>query len=296
MRSVLPPVKNKFDHSERRIGVYWDDARKKTLRVQSSWEDVLHPGRGDAPPMAVTERPPKRPPKATTQRRVGSSQLRTAMYGDDERAHGDQAREAEAAMTKLRGGEGSITAREALSKLMAGEPAPAAADALVRRTLLSTSRSVLDTMLLEEGFVEEARSVGHLQRPGSELEHWVHGRIVASIATCRSRENALTRELGHGIDLHMLKADADAAAALKRMSELQQLRDLAREDGAAAEDLWSEFLLNEEAASSTSGGGFRYSRELLRARHMLAKPGGAARAAKLLRAVRPSRPQSWSQP
>ena len=105
--------------------------------------------------MPVTERPPKRPPKATTQRRVGSSQLRTAMYGDD--PDGDQAREAEAAMTKLRGGEGSITAREALSKLMAGEPAPAAADALVRRTSLSMSRSMLDTLLLEEGFVEEKR-------------------------------------------------------------------------------------------------------------------------------------------
>lgn len=243
--------------------------------------------------MPVTERPPKRPPKATTQRRVGSSQLRTAMYGDD--PDGDQDREAEAAMTKLRGGEGSITAREALSKLMAGEPAPAAADALVRRTSLSMSRSMLDTLLLEEGFVEEASSDGHMQRPGSELEHWVHGRIVASIATCRSRENALQRELGHGIDLDMLKADAAAAAALKRMSELRQLRDLAREDGAAAEDLWSEFLLNEEAATSTSGGGFRYSRELLRARHMLPRPGGAARAAKLLRAVRPSRPQSCSQ-
>ena len=69
------------------------------------------------------------------------------MYGDDRDA--DQAREGEAVMTKLRGGEGSITAREALSKLMAGEPAPAAADTLVRRNLLSTSRSVLDTMLLE---------------------------------------------------------------------------------------------------------------------------------------------------
>ena len=279
--------------------------------------------------MPVAERPPKKPPKTTTKGRVGSSQLRAAVYGDD--PHGDQAREAEAAMTKLRGGDGGMTAREALSKLMAAEPAPAAADALVRRTLLlGTSRSVLDTMLLEEDFVEEVGSTGHLQRPGSELEHWVHGRIVASIAACRSREKALQRELGHGVDLHMLKApspipnananpnpnpnananpnpnpdpstdpdpnpnpnqaDADADAALKRMSELRQLRDLAREDGAAADDLWSEYLLNEEAASPT-GGGFRYSRELLRARQMLSKPGGAERAAKLLRAVWPSRPQ-----
>ena len=282
--------------------------------------------------MPAAERPPKKPPKTATKGRVGSSQLRAAMYGDD--PHGDQAREAEAAMTKLRGGDGGMTAREALSKLMAAEPAPAAADALVRRTLLGPSRSVLDTMLLEEDFVEEVGSVGHLQRPGSELEHWVHGRIVASIATCRSREKALQRELGHGVDLHMLKApipvipnpnanpnpnpnaspnpdpnpdpdpdpnpnpnpdqaDAAAAAALKRMSELRQLRDLAREDGAAADDLWSEYLLNEEAASPTGGGGgFRYSRELLRARQMLSKPGGAERAAKLLRAVRPSRPQT----
>ena len=154
--------------------------------------------------MPAAERPPKKPPKTATKGRVGSSQLRAAMYGDD--PHGDQAREAEAAMTKLRGGDGGMTAREALSKLMAAEPAPAAADALVRRTLLGPSRSVLDTMLLEEDFVEEVGSVGHLQRPGSELEHWVHGRIVASIATCRSREKALQRELGHGVDLHMLKA------------------------------------------------------------------------------------------
>lgn len=209
------------------------------------------------------------------------------MYGDDH----DQARQAAAAMTKLRGGEESMTAQEALAKLMAPPAsAPAAADALARRTSLSTSRSVLDTLLLEDGFEEEATSVGHLQRSGGELEHWVHGRIVASIATCRSRENTLRRELGHGVDLHMLKADADAAAALKRMSELRQLRDLAREDGAAAEDLWSEFLMNEEVGSA-SGGGFHYSRELLRARQMLPKPGGAARAARLLRSVRPSRSQ-----
>ena len=44
--------------------------------------------------MPAAERPPKKPPKTATKGRVGSSQLRAAMYGDD--PHGDQAREATA--------------------------------------------------------------------------------------------------------------------------------------------------------------------------------------------------------
>ena len=38
--------------------------------------------------MPAAERPPKKPPKTATKGRVGSSQLRAAMYGDDSRPSG----------------------------------------------------------------------------------------------------------------------------------------------------------------------------------------------------------------
>ena len=224
----------------------------------------------------------------------------TASYGDPN----ESARQAEQVLaTRLGSNWRTETALTATPP--AAAPAAAAASDQARRH----GGASLEDFLVEEGLSEEAHSPHSPPKGGGELQQWVHARLVAHIAACRSRESALRFELGCRIDIDMLEADEEAGPVLKKMRDLKRLRQLvcrrsaqtadwsvvpngstahafkrvsgqarAEEDkglGSKAEELWQEFLLNEEPPDD--GSGFHYSRELLRVRQLLPRRGGARR-------------------
>mmetsp|Transcript_43640 Transcript_43640/g.115219 ORF Transcript_43640/g.115219 Transcript_43640/m.115219 type:complete len:647 (-) Transcript_43640:2162-4102(-) len=150
---------------------------------------------------------------------------------------------------------------------------------------------------------------------GAAVPPWVEQRMKASAESVRQAAGNLRGALGRRPELHELRSNAPAAAAMEKLEKLRAMRDTVVEElaakaaGSAATnsrvhaegELWGEVILlgggatararRNEGDEGTHGGGV-YSTELLRVRHMLSKADlsrssdDAHRAAQLLHALR----------
>ena len=139
-----------------------------------------------------------------------------------------------------------------------------------------------------ERFLTELREVDG--GDDGTLPPWFASRWSAAIATARSVEAALGRSLGHRPTLNELRLDGNGSEALAGIERLRDLRSLILKGeggGGTAGDVYEEVLMqagrragSADAADNDGGVGlFRgYSRELLRIRQQLVRPGSAAKA------------------